>query len=138
MAEKTIMEVWKLVYPSLADCILFVMSFGIVWWFRNAIKNTIHQFTVELKAVTLLISTNSDTVREHLDAYNATHEKSWTSLAELVQELKDKKVWQNEYLLEIRNVEERHQRNRQDIEKLDERVKCLERQRRRENGEKVG
>ena len=126
MGENTILDVWSKVYPSLADCILLILSLGIFFWFRSSIKGAIQQFTDSLKI-------NALSVKEHLDNYNEAHEKSWFALSELVQELKSGKVWQKEYELQIKNLEFVNVALLDKIKDLDERLKCIERERRLED-----
>lgn len=124
--ENTIFDVWKSVYPSLADCILLTFCIGMFFWFRFTIKNTMARFTEMIQA-------NALTVKEHLNAYNATHEKSWRALSDLVNELKDGKVWQNEYLLQVQNIRDNDSHRDERIRDIDERLKLIERAKRGES-----
>jgi hypothetical protein len=121
--EKSIMEIWQQVYPSLADCILLVLCASMFLWFRASIKSAIKQFTTTM-------NTNAVSVKEHLDAYNIAHEKSWTTLSDLVKELKIGKVWEGEYKSEIEHLKTMGKIRDDKIEKLDERLLCIERGRR--------
>jgi len=124
--ENTIIDVWKSIYPSLADCILLMFCIAMFFWFKASIKNTMSRFTEMIQA-------NAATVKEHLDQYNITHEKNWQALSDLVSELKNGKVWQNEYLLQVQNIKEQDARRDERIKDLDERLKCIERKRRGDN-----
>lgn len=124
--ENTIFDVWKSIYPSLADCILLLFCIAMFFWFRASIKNTMARFTEMIQA-------NALTVKEHLDQYNMTHEKSWQALSDLVNELKEGKVWQNEYLLQIQNIKDKGEMRDERIKDIDERLKCVGRNRRAEN-----
>jgi len=121
--EKSIFEVWSMVYPSLADCIILAIIFLAFLWLRGSVKNGLREFKKD-------IFENASNVREHLDIFNATHEKSWKALSELVQELKAGKVWQNEYNIQIENLKEKGTMRDERIKDLAERLKCIERGRR--------
>lgn len=127
VVENSIFDVWKSVYPTLADTILFIFCVAMFFWFRATIKNTMARFTE-------MMTLNTRSVKDHLDAYNATHQKNWDTLSELVVELKDKKVWQNEYLMMMQNVQDKGTYRDERIRDLDERLKCLERKRRPSDG----
>jgi hypothetical protein len=115
-----------MVYPSLADCILLVMCAGIFFWFKSSIKNLFIRFTEKLDA-------NALTVKDHLDTYNAVHERSWQTLSELVKELKEGKVWEIEYKSKVEYLESMGKVRDEKIEKLDCRILSLESNRRRED-----
>ena len=121
--ENTVFDVWKMVYPSLADCIIMAVVMVTFLWLRSSIKTGLREFRKD-------IFENAKTVREHLDTFNDTHEKSWKALSELVQELKAGKVWQNEYNLQIDNLKEKGQMRDDRIRDIDDRLKCIERGRR--------
>ena len=117
--ENSIFEVWKSIYPTLADSLLFVFMVAMFFWFRYSVRASIKDFKAS-------IDLNAATVKDHLDNYNKIHEKSWTTLNDLVQELKMGKVWKDEYLLKIRNLEDKGLARDERIKDLNERVRCIE------------
>jgi hypothetical protein len=124
--ENTIFDVWKSISPSLADTILFAFCVSMFFWFRHSIKST-------MSSVLDMIQANAVTVKTHLDMYTVTHEKCWTALADLVSELKKDKVWQREYDLQIANLNKDAEFRDSRIKDIDDRLKCVERNRRVEN-----
>ncbi len=121
--ENSILEVWGMVYPSLADCIIMALCIGMFFWFRSSVRDAIAQFTSTLDV-------NAKAVKEHLDDYNTAHEKSWATLAKLVDELKIGKVWESEYNEKIRHLEAMGEIRDRLIEKLEARLLVIERSRR--------
>lgn len=122
---------------STSDWLLFIMLCATFLWYRASLRSTIRRFEGFLssltKEFTLKIDSNAAIVKDHLDAYNITHEKSWTALRDLVQELKAGKVWKEEYLLQVSNLKDKGEVRDERIKDLDERIKCIERARRKED-----
>ncbi len=118
-----IQQVGVAIGATASDYLLLVLIIGSFLWFRAALRVTVKRFESILKS-------DASIVKEHLDNYNVTHEKSWTALRELVEELKAGKVWKEEYLGQIQFLKDKNEDMKERIKDLDTRVHCIERGRR--------